>query len=274
MDGKERAMMKRGMDLPTLQHEQPSRAPWVLGALAVAGGYLAYRAMRGGKATQGRSPVASVRHGAGVKATRVVTIAKEQSEVFAFWRDFANLPRFMSHLERVEVLSPQRSRWTTIGPLGKPVTWEAVIHNEVPGELIAWRSIEPADISHAGSVRFSPAPGGRGTEVKITMEYDPPLGSGRGSGTNARRGAGPAGGRQPAPPEEPAGDGIGHADPRNLATGGVIRRRTERVTLLSRPFRKFARPAARRARPQGARRALPRRKALTKIDQLRQNSMM
>jgi uncharacterized membrane protein len=77
----------------------------------------------------------------------------------------------------VEVLSPQRSRWTTIGPLGKPVTWEAVIHNEVPGELIAWRSIEPADISHAGSVRFSPAPGGRGTEVKITMEYDPPLGS-------------------------------------------------------------------------------------------------
>lgn len=168
--------MKRGMELPTVQREQPSRAPWALGAIALAGGYLAYRKLRGGKATQGHSPVASVQHGEGIKVTRLMTIAREPAEVYAFWRDFANLPRFMPHLERVEVLSPERSRWTTAGPLGKPVSWEAVIHNDVPNELIAWRTIEPADIPHAGSVRFTPAPAGRGTEVRITLEYAPPFG--------------------------------------------------------------------------------------------------
>jgi uncharacterized membrane protein len=177
--------MKRGIDLPTPEPERSSRAPWALGALALAGGYLAYRIMRsGGKAAEGHSPVASVRHGEGIKVTRLVTIAREPAELYAFWRDFANLPRFMPHLEQVEVLSPQRSRWTTAGPLGKPVTWEAVIHNDVPNELIAWRTIEPADIPHAGSVRFTPAPAGRGTEVRVTLEYAPPLG---GAGAVAAR---------------------------------------------------------------------------------------
>jgi uncharacterized membrane protein len=160
--------MKRDVAPPTLQRDRSSRAPLAWGALALAGSYLAYRKLRaGGKATQGHSPVASVRHGEGTKVTRLVTIAKEPGELYTFWRDFANLPRFMPHLEQVEVLSPERSRWTTAGPLGKPVTWEAVIHNDVPNELIAWRTIEPADISHAG----------RGTEVKVTMEYAPPFGS-------------------------------------------------------------------------------------------------
>jgi uncharacterized membrane protein len=174
---KENATMKREIELPTLQRERSSRAPLAWGALALAGGFLAYRMLRGGKASQGHSPVASVKHGEGVKVTRVLTIAREPAELYAFWRDFTNLPRFMPHLEKVEVLSPERSRWTTSGPLGKPVTWEAVIHNDVPNELIAWRSVEPADIANAGSVRFTPAPVGRGTEVKVTMEYDPPLGS-------------------------------------------------------------------------------------------------
>lgn len=173
-------MMRQGIDLPIFRRERPRWAPWVwtasgLVALLGAAAMLRRRQARGGVVLH-HSPVASVQHGKGIKVTRLVTIAKEPGELYAFWRDFANLPRFMPHLEAVEVLSPQRSRWTTKGPLDKPVTWEAVIHNDVPGELIAWRTIEPADIAHAGSVRFTEAPAGRGTEVKVTLEYDPPLG--------------------------------------------------------------------------------------------------
>ncbi len=169
--------MKRGLNLPTLEPERPSRAPWALGALALAVGYLAYRKLRrDDKATQGHSPVASVRHGEGIKVTRLVTIAKEPAELYAFWRDFANLPRFMRHLEQVEVLSPQRSRWTTAGPLGKRVTWEAVIHNDVPNELIAWRTIEGSNLVSAGSIHFEEGPVGRGTTVRVKLQYDPPGG--------------------------------------------------------------------------------------------------
>ena len=144
-----------------------------------------------GTATQGHSPVTTIAHGEGIKATQVVTSAREPDEPYQFWRDLANMPRVMPHLEGVEVLSPERSRWTTIGPLGKPISWEAVIHNDEPGELIAWRSVEPSDIANAGSVRFRSAPVGRGTEVRVTIEYAPPLG-GAGKAAAKLLGAEPA----------------------------------------------------------------------------------
>jgi uncharacterized membrane protein len=83
----------------------------------------------------------------------------------------------MEHLERVEVLDDRRSRWTVRGPAGRALSWEAVVHNEIPGELIAWKSAEDADVPNAGSVHFSDAPGGRGTEVRVVLEYDPPAGA-------------------------------------------------------------------------------------------------
>jgi uncharacterized membrane protein len=82
----------------------------------------------------------------------------------------------MEHLESVEVLDERRSRWRAKGPAGRHVEWEAVIHNEVPNELIAWKSTEDADVPNAGSVRFREVPGGRGTEVRVLLEYEPPAG--------------------------------------------------------------------------------------------------
>lgn len=174
------------------------RARWYWGAggaLALAGGYLLYRQLSDGKATQGRSPIASVRHGEGVKVAEVVTILASPDKLYAFWRDFRNLPRFMTHLKQVEVISSERSRWTVDGPFGREVRWEATIHNDVPGELIAWRSVESADVANAGSVRFTPAPAGRGTEVRVTLEYAPPAG---GAGALAAGLFGPAPSRQVA----------------------------------------------------------------------------
>ena len=34
--------------------------------------------------------------------------------------------------------------------------WDAVIHNEIDDELIAWRSLPGADVNNAGSVHFTP----------------------------------------------------------------------------------------------------------------------
>ena len=112
----------------------------------------------------------------GIHAEVSYTIGKSPEELFRFWRDFENLPRFMKHLESVKVLSSSESHWVAAGPGGKRVEWDAQIINEEPDRLIAWRSKHGADVDNAGSVRFIPAPGGRGSEVHVVIEYIPPGG--------------------------------------------------------------------------------------------------
>lgn len=112
----------------------------------------------------------------GVHVTRTITINKSPEEVYEFWHDFENLPRFMRHLESVRVLDGRRSHWKAKAPAGKAVEWKAEITEDRPNELIAWRSVENADVDNRGSVRFRPAPGSRGTEVMVELRYDPPGG--------------------------------------------------------------------------------------------------
>ena len=119
----------------------------------------------------------SVPYGKGVRVEKAVTINASAEELYAFWRKFDNLPRFMHNLESVEVRDDKRSHWVAKGPAGSKVEWEAEIINEVPNQLIGWRSIEGSQIDNAGSVHFTPAAGGRGTEVKVVLRYDPPAGS-------------------------------------------------------------------------------------------------
>jgi uncharacterized membrane protein len=118
----------------------------------------------------------SVPYGRGVGVEKSVTINAPPEQIYAFWRNFENLPRFMNNLEKVEVYGGKRSRWVAKGPAGKNVEWEAEIINEIPNELIGWRSIEGSEVDNAGSVHFTPATGGRGTEVKVILRYDPPAG--------------------------------------------------------------------------------------------------
>ena len=106
-----------------------------------------------------------------------MTINRSPEEIYHFWRDFQNLPRFMDHLESVDVLDERRSHWRAKAPAGKTVEWDAEIIEDRPNELIAWRSLENADVPNTGSVRFVPAPGGRGTEVHVELKYDPPGGA-------------------------------------------------------------------------------------------------
>jgi uncharacterized membrane protein len=97
-------------------------------------------------------------------------------EAYQFWRNFENLPQFMRHLESVTLLGGDRSRWTAIGPLGTRIQWEAEIVSDQEDEVIGWRSLEDSDISVDGIVKFSPAPGNRGTLISPIIVYTPPAG--------------------------------------------------------------------------------------------------
>jgi len=111
-----------------------------------------------------------------IRNKRSVTIGKPVAEVYAFWRNFENLPQFMRHLESVTVRDDRRSHWVAKAPAGKTVEWDAEVTDERENELISWRSVEGSQIYNAGTVHFSEAPGGRGTEVRVEFEYDPPFG--------------------------------------------------------------------------------------------------
>jgi uncharacterized membrane protein len=111
-----------------------------------------------------------------VKVTRAITVNRPPDEVYAFWRNVENLPRFMQHLESVETIDERRSRWRAKGAAGKTVEWDAELVEDRPNELIAWRSLGGAHVPNRGSVRFRRAPDGRGTEVVVELEYHPPGG--------------------------------------------------------------------------------------------------
>jgi uncharacterized membrane protein len=117
----------------------------------------------------------------GVRVEQATTINKSIEEVYRFWRNFENFPRFMRHLDSVQQLSGRTSRWRAKGPAGMAVEWDAELVEEREHESLAWRSLEGADVQNSGSVQFRRAPGARGTEVRVRMQYSPPAGAvGRG----------------------------------------------------------------------------------------------
>jgi uncharacterized membrane protein len=112
----------------------------------------------------------------GIQVTEAITINRPRNAVYGFWHNFENLPRFMAHLESVEVTGEGRSHWKAKAPAGTSVEWDAEITEDRPNELIAWRALPDAEIPNSGSVRFSDAPGNRGTEVRVDLQYQPPGG--------------------------------------------------------------------------------------------------
>jgi len=119
---------------------------------------------------------AAVRSGKGVKVVKSVTINRQPQELYAFWRNFENLPRVMKHIASVQCLDDNRSHWKARRSDERFVEWDAEVINERENELIAWESLEGSDVRQAGTVRFTAAPGDLGTEVKLTIEYEVPGG--------------------------------------------------------------------------------------------------
>lgn len=110
-------------------------------------------------------------------SVRAVMINRPRQELYDFWRDFRNLPAFMDNVRSVELLGSGRSSWLVAGPAGSELELVSEITEERPGEYIAWRSLEESDIDHDGWVEFRDNPFGRGTEVRVFIDYDPPAGT-------------------------------------------------------------------------------------------------
>ena len=112
----------------------------------------------------------------GIKVTRTITVDRSPQDVYRFWRNLENFPRFMEHVQSVRVIDDRRSHWVVKGPAGTEVEWTAEILTDRENSLISWESLPGAEVQNAGSVRFEPVNNGLSTEVKVSMQYLPPAG--------------------------------------------------------------------------------------------------
>lgn len=152
--------------------------------LGLAGGLLMTRAATGfgpltrfaGPGPDDRAAAKAAGWPAASVKSRAVTINAPRDDIYRYFRDFANLPRFMENVRAVEVHDQYRSHWRVAAPMGE-VEWEAEVTADQPGERIAWATRDGADIPNQGEIVFRDAPGGRGTEVHGVLAYAPPLGT-------------------------------------------------------------------------------------------------
>src|SRR5579875_2033491 len=195
-----RSAFTTGMPYPP-REESVAPSPAAMnerGASLAAGGALAFYGLRRGdlvglllgvlgggmlaKGALGYAPVAHAIEGTprerdeGEMVERSVTIERSAEDLYRVWRQMENLPRFMDHLVAVKAIDDRRSHWTAKSPTGGTVEWDAEITEDRPGEVIAWRSLPEGDVANEGVVRFTPAPGDRGTEVHVRIRYQAPGG--------------------------------------------------------------------------------------------------
>lgn len=136
-----------------------------------------YQALGVRTAETGQGRNVSVPYELGIRVDESLTINRPREEVYRFWRNLENLAQFLEHVESIRVLDGgTRSHWVVRGPGERRVQWDAEIINEAENERIGWRSLDGAEAPNAGSVTFRDAPGGRGTEVRVELQYNPPGG--------------------------------------------------------------------------------------------------
>jgi uncharacterized membrane protein len=168
-DALDLAWLGRAMTDNDAQRDRLGMAAAAVAGVTALDIFTAQRLQKQPRAAHRREPIE-------VEVEEVVTINRSLDEVYGYWRNFSNFPQFMRHLKQVDVVDDRRSRWTAKAPAGMSVQWDAEIFEDREGEWIAWRSLPGSQIENRGSVAFTPAPGARGTEVRVRLEYRPPAG--------------------------------------------------------------------------------------------------
>ena len=176
--------VERGLSLATgmaLLAYTVARRPKMILPLGLDAGYMIYRGATGHCVFYQMLGInrSQANGHEGILVERAVTVNRPKAELFQMWRDFENLPGFMQHLEsvRVEDRESGRSHWVAKGPLGRTIEWDSEVIEERENELLVWKSLPGSLVESMGRVEFTDAPGGRGTIVHVSMQYNPPAGS-------------------------------------------------------------------------------------------------
>ena len=104
-----------------------------------------------------------------------VVVEAPVNRVYDYWRNLENLSNFMTNIEEVRAIGPDRTHWRVKGPLGAKVEYDAQITQDEENRAIGWNTVE-GDVQTTGQVFFQEL-GPETTRVDVTMNYsDPPGG--------------------------------------------------------------------------------------------------
>lgn len=149
------------------KHNDRARLRTTIGVLGGVTALDLVAALKASRASASQDPT--------LRARATVTIRRDAQDVYAHWRDLVRLPEFMTHVRSVEQRGDGRTHWVVDSPAGA-LEWDAEITQDMPARALAWRSVPGSKIENAGIVRFTPAPGDRGTEVTVELRFTPPGG--------------------------------------------------------------------------------------------------
>ena len=85
------------------------------------------------------------------------------------WTQFEEFPKFIEGVKEVRQLDDRRLHWKA-QIAGKEKEWDAEIVQQIPDQVIAWRST--SGTSNAGEVRFDKGPRGK-TRITLVLTYEP-----------------------------------------------------------------------------------------------------
>jgi uncharacterized membrane protein len=141
----------------------------LMAGAGVAAGFYTVRALSG-------KHINTLPYGYGIKLKKAVTVNRPAELLYSYWRNLTNLPMLFDNLLSIEVMDSTRSHWVLKVPGGITLEWDAEMTVDRKNEMIGWRSLDGADLDNAGYVRFERATGGRGTVVRVALQYNPPAG--------------------------------------------------------------------------------------------------
>jgi len=143
---------------------------------AMAEGYVrVYRAALGSRA--GAFDSMTIRLGTGIKiggepmasVEKTIDVNAPLSIAYSQWTQFESFPMFMEGVEEVRQMDDSHLHWRAL-IAGKEEEWDAEITEQVPDQVIAWRSI--GGLQNDGMVRFEPL-GPDSCRIHLRIDYDP-----------------------------------------------------------------------------------------------------
>jgi len=141
----------------------------LIGLAGATAGFCAIRSLSGKR-------VYTLPYGYGIKLKKEIVISRSPEDLYSFWRNLSNLSSLSDNVLSVNMITTTRSHWTLHAPGGINLEWDADITIDRKNEMIGWRSCNRVDLDNAGYVRFEPAAMGRGTIVRVALQYNPPAG--------------------------------------------------------------------------------------------------
>ncbi len=160
-----------------------ARQDWGGAGLALLGATLIYRGASGHsmiyqslnanqpQEQQLSTNISTIPGGKGIKVHRTVTVNRPAAELYSFWHDVEKTPLYTPLVESVTRTGERTSHWVAKSPTGKSVEWNSELLEDQPDTLISWHVHGETLTGNAGKVSFKAAPGNRGTEVTLELDY-------------------------------------------------------------------------------------------------------